>query len=438
MFYTAMKLFLSAAAFSALSITTSVIAGELHPDIEAGSNRVEQSVINWRHDFHRYPELSNREFKTAKKIESYLRQLGLDVQAGIAHTGVVGILRGGKPGPTVALRADIDALPVVEKTGLPYASKVKSTYLGREVGVMHACGHDAHIAILMGVAKVLTDMKDKIPGTVKFIFQPAEEGAPPGEEGGATLMIKEGVLEGDAKPEAIFALHVWPSEAGGIKYRAKGAMAASDALYITVKGEQTHGSSPWRGVDPIIVSAQIMTALQTIPSRQLNITTAPSVITIGSIHGGVRGNIIPDEVKMMGTIRTFDVGVRKELLTRLKKTVKAIAESAGASAEVRIDPYAPVTYNDPQLTAQMLPSLEKAVGKENVMENSIVMGAEDFSYYQEKIPGLYVFLGVNKEGVSQKDAASNHSPYFYVNDKALKNGVRTLSTLAFDYLEMNK
>ncbi|MCF7981601.1 MAG: amidohydrolase [Pseudomonadales bacterium] len=406
----------------------------MNPNIQSGSDQVEQDVIRWRHHFHQNPELSNREFKTAKKVADMLSKFGLEVTTGIAHTGVVGILKGGKPGPVVALRADMDALPVEEKTGLPFASTVRTQYLDQEVGVMHACGHDAHIAILLGAAKVLADMREQIPGTVKFIFQPAEEGAPPGEEGGAKLMIKEGVLEGDYRPEAIFALHVWPGETGGIKYREKGAMAASDRLKIVVRGKQTHGSSPWAGVDPIIVSAQIMSALQLIPSRQLNITKAPSVITIGSIHGGVRGNIIPDEVTMMGTIRTFDMEVRKELLSRLRKTAVAIAESAGATAEVSIDPYAPVTYNDPALTAKMLPSLEKAVGKENIAESPLVMGAEDFSYFQEKIPGLYVFLGVKKEGVSVEQSASNHSPYFYVNDRALKNGVRTLSTLALDYL----
>ena len=420
--------------FSCL-VASASFATTLDPGVESGSNRVEQQVIQWRHHFHQNPELSNREYKTAKQIARHLRKMGLEVQTGIAHTGVVGILKGDKPGPVVALRADIDALPVEEKTGLPYASKVKTTYVGREVGVMHACGHDAHIAILLGVASVLSEMKSTIPGTVKFIFQPAEEGPPAGEEGGAKLMIKEGVLDGPVKPEAIFALHVWPDRAGDITYRSGGAMAAADGLEIIVRGKQTHGSSPWAGVDPIIVSAQIMNALQLIPSRQLDITRAPSVITIGSIHGGIRGNIIPDEVKMTGTIRTFDKSIRQELLERLNKTAIAIAEAAGATAEVIITPYAPVTYNQPELTTRMLPSLQKAVGKEHVKQGSLVMGAEDFSYFQEKIPGLYLFLGVRKEGVDAGQAASNHSPYFYVNDSALKNGVRTLATLALDYLQ---
>ncbi len=419
--------------FSCIGASTS-FAAPLDPGVESGSNRVEKQVIQWRHHFHQNPELSNREYKTARQIARHLKKMGLEVQTGIAHTGVVGILKGDKPGPVVALRADIDALPVEEKTGLPYASKVKTTYVGQEVGVMHACGHDAHIAILLGVASVLSEMKPTIPGTVKFIFQPAEEGPPAGEEGGAKLMIKEGVLDGPVKPEAIFALHVWPDRAGDITYRSGGAMAAADGLEITVRGKQTHGSSPWAGVDPIIVSAQIMNALQLIPSRQLDITRAPSVITIGSIHGGIRGNIIPDEVKMTGTIRTFDKSIRQELLERLNKTAVAIADAAGATAEVVITPYAPVTYNQPELTTRMLPSLQKAVGKENVKQGSLVMGAEDFSYFQEKIPGLYVFLGVRKEGIAAGEAASNHSPFFYVNDNALKNGVRTLSTLALDFL----
>ncbi len=420
--------------FTPFAIGASV-ASELDPNIKSGSDRIERQVIEWRHYFHQHPELSNREYNTAKKIAEHLTEIGLEVNTGIAHTGVVGVLQGGQPGPVVALRADIDALPVIEKTGLPFASKVKTTYLGQEVGVMHACGHDAHIAILLGVAQVLYEMKSKIPGTVKFIFQPAEEGAPAGEEGGAKLMIKEGVLDEPVKPKAIFALHVWPDKAGQITYRSGGAMAASDALEITVRGKQTHGSSPWAGVDPIIVSAQIMNALQLIPSRQLDVTRSPAVITIGSIHGGVRGNIIPDKVKMTGTIRTFDKKVREQLLERLHATTTAIASAAGASAEVVISPYAPVTYNDPHLANKMLPSLEKAVGKEQVKQGALVMGAEDFAYYQEKIPGLYVFLGVRKEGVAPGEAASNHSPFFYVNDSALKNGVRTLATLALDFLQ---
>jgi amidohydrolase len=403
--------------------------------IRQGSSAVEKQVVAWRHDFHRNPELSNREVRTAKIVAEHLRALGFDeVHTGIAHTGVVGVLKGGKPGPVVALRADMDALPVEERTGLPFASTVRAEYNGQDVGVMHACGHDAHTAILMGVATVLAGMRADIPGTVSFVFQPAEEGAPEGEEGGAALMLKQGLFELAGNPGAIFGLHVWPGEAGQVMYRPRGAMAASDELKIVVTGRQTHGSSPWRGVDPIIVSAQIMTALQTIPSRQLDITRAPSVITIGSIHGGVRGNIIPDRVEMVGTIRNFDEEVRKELLQRVERTATSIAQSAGATAEVTIDPYAGVMFNDPDLTARMLPSLHKATGGK-VVEAPLIMGAEDFAWYQREIPGLFVMLGVNMDGVTAEQAAPNHSPLFMVNDAALPAGVRLLSTLALDYLQ---
>jgi len=399
------------------------------------SEQVAASATEWRRDFHEHPELPNREFRTAGIIAEHLRQLGFDkVITGVAHTGVIGVLKGQHDGPVVALRADMDALPVTEKTGLSFASKARATYYGREVGVMHACGHDAHVAILMGAASVLSDMRSHIKGTVIFVFQPAEEGPPQGEEGGARLMIKEGILSKYGVVDAIFGLHVWPGPAGQVLYRARGAMAAADGLHITVKGQQTHGASPWRGVDPIIVSAQIMTALQMIPSRSLDITKAPSVITIGSIHGGVRGNIIPEEVKMEGTIRTFDPDVRKDLLARLKTSVKNIAEASGAEAEVDIIEYAPVTYNDPALTKQMVPSLIRALGRENVAEGPIIMGSEDFSFYQREVPGLFVFLGVNKASVSGDDAAPNHSPYFHVNDAALSSGIKALSAMAVDYL----
>ena len=399
------------------------------------SEQVATSATAWRHDFHAHPELPNREFRTAGIIAEHLRKLGFNqVITGVAHTGVIGVLKGQHDGPVVALRADMDALPVTEKTGLPFASKARATYYGRDVGVMHACGHDAHVAILMGAASVLSEMRAHIKGTVLFVFQPAEEGPPQGEEGGARLMIKEGILSEYGAVDAIFGLHVWPGPAGQILYRARGAMAAADGLRITVKGKQTHGASPWRGIDPIIVSAQIMTALQMIPSRSLDITKAPSVITIGSIHGGVRGNIIPEEVKMEGTIRTFDPDVRQVLLARLKTSVKNIAEANGAEAEVEIIEYAPVTYNDPTLTKQMVASLIRALGRENVAEGPLIMASEDFSFYQRKIPGLFVFLGVNKAGVSADEAAPNHSPYFHVNDAALSAGIKALSTMTVDYL----
>jgi amidohydrolase len=424
-----------ATALLAVAPAFPAFADDTTAQVRAGADRVEQQLIAWRHDLHRNPELSNREVRTARLVAEHLRALGFDaVHTAVAHTGVVGILKGGKPGPTVALRADMDALPVEERTGLPFASTARAEYNGQQVGVMHACGHDAHTAILMGVASVLAGMRQQIPGTVAFVFQPAEEGAPEGEEGGALLMLEQGLLRTAGSPGAIFGLHVWPYPAGQVAYRARGAMAASDGLRIVVKGRQTHGSSPWAGVDPVIVSAQIMTALQTIPSRQLDITRAPSVITIGSIHGGVRGNIIPDQVEMVGTVRTFDDGIRTELLMRLERTATSVAAAAGAQADVHVEPHAAVTWNDPDLTARMLPSLQKAADG-NVVEGPLIMAAEDFSYYQREIPGLFVMLGVNMDGVSPEHAAPNHSPLFMVNDAALKTGVRTLAMLALDYLQ---
>ena len=419
-----------------LTVSAFANAQDAKQHLEDAFDAIEPKVIAWRRDFHEHPELSNREFRTAEKVAAHLKSLGLDsVESGVAHTGVVGTLVGGKPGPTIALRADMDALPVREQTGLPFASKAKGEFNGQEVDVMHACGHDTHIAILMGAAEVLAEHRDQLAGTVQFFFQPAEEGAPPGEEGGAALMIEEGVLDGPDAPEAIFGLHAWPVPAGTINYRAGSFMAASDSLYITVRGRQTHGSAPWMGVDPIFVSSQIVTALQGIPSRQLDITKGPAVITIGSMHGGVRGNIIPDQVEMMGTIRTFDAGVREELHARLKRTVGMIAEAAGAEATITIDPYSPVTGNDPELLQQMMPTLTWAAGEENVTEHPLITGAEDFAHFQQRIPGLYLMLGINKEGVGAGQAPSNHSPLFFVNEDALIVGVRTMVGLALDYAE---
>ena len=419
-----------------LVATSSAIAQDTKQDLSEAFDRIEPKVIEWRRDFHEHPELSNREFRTAGKVADHLRSLDLDsVVTGVAHTGVVGTLKGGKPGPTIALRADMDALPVREQTDLPFASKAKGEFNGQEVDVMHACGHDTHMAILMGTAEILAANRDQLAGTVKFFFQPAEEGAPLGEEGGAALMIEEGVLEGPDAPEAIFGLHAWPVRTGTINYRPGSFMAASDSLYITVKGRQAHGSAPWMGVDPIFVSSQIVTALQGIPSRQLDITKGPAVITIGSMHGGVRGNIIPDEVEMMGTIRTFDAGVREELHARLKNTVNLVAEAAGAEATIAIDPYSPVTGNDPELLEQMMPTLAWAAGEDNVNEHPLITGAEDFAHFQQRIPGLYLMLGINKEGVGPGQAPSNHSPLFFVNEDALIVGVRTMVGLALDYAE---
>ena len=395
---------------------------------------VEPKVIAWRHDIHQNPELSNREFRTAGIVADHMRNLGFDrVETGIAHTGVVGTLVGGKPGPVVALRADMDALPVLEQTGSPFASTARGMYNGQDVPVMHACGHDTHVAMLMGAAEVLARHRDRISGTIKFFFQPAEEGPPAGEDGGARMMIDEGILDGPDAPEAIIGLHAWPGDSGTLMYRSGGFMAAADNLQINVTGVQTHGSSPWLGVDPIYVAAQIVTAIQGIPSRHLDITNSPAVITIGSIHGGVRGNIIPDRVEMLGTIRTFDVGIREELHAKLRSTVNAIAEANGASAEVILEGYAPVTGNHPELLRKMMPTLNWAAGNENVNESTLITGAEDFSFFQERMPGLFLMLGINDPSVPRSDRPSNHSPFFIAEDSALMTGVRTLVGFALDY-----
>lgn len=411
-----------------------LLAQENSDALEASFTVIEPKLIAWRRDIHANPELSNREFKTAEKVAAHLRDIGVDdVQTGIAHTGVVGTLVGGKPGPVIALRADMDGLPVLEQTGLPFASRARGEYNGQDVPVMHACGHDTHVAMLMAAAEVLADNRADLAGTVKFIFQPAEEGPPAGENGGAAMMIEEGVLGGDSPPEAILGLHAWPIETGVLAYKAGGFMAAADGLQINVIGRQTHGSSPWKGVDPIFVAAQIMTALQTIPSRQLDITRSPAVITIGSIHGGVRGNIIPDEVEMSGTIRTFDPGVREELHASLRSMVSNIAEANGATADVVIGPSVPVTGNDPDLLRTMLPTLRRAAGADKVVEYPLITGAEDFSFFQEHIPGLFLMLGVNEPGVADGQAPANHSPLFNASEEALMTGVRALVGFAMDY-----
>ena len=400
--------------------------------IDQLSSEVEGKCIAWRRDLHQHPELGNREFRTSKLVADHLRNLGLEVKTEVAHTGVVGILRGKKETPVVALRADMDALPVTELVDVPYASRVKAQYEGKEVGVMHACGHDNHTAILMAVAEVLSKLKDELPGTVKFIFQPAEEGGPKGEEWGAHLMVKEGVLE-SPKPDAIFGLHVGvvPALTGTISYRPLGIMAAVDRLGIVIKGTGTHGSLPWYGVDPVVVASQVVMGLQTIVSRQTNLTVTPAVITVGTLNAGTRWNIVPDKVEMTGTIRGFDSKIQKEIHERIQKTAKMIAESAGASAEVTIEPMVPVTYNDPNLTSQMIPTLERVAGKGKVSLVPATTGGEDFSYYSEKVPGLFFFLGITPEGGKW---VPNHSPYFYVDEKALIVGIRALSNLTVDYM----
>ena len=405
--------------------------------VDEAAAEVEAKVVEWRRDIHEHPELSNRETRTAKIVAQHLRNLGLDVKTGVAHTGVVGVLEGGKPGPVVALRADMDALPVVEQTGLPYASKERAEYNGQEVGVMHACGHDTHVAILMGAAEVLAGLREHIPGTIKFIFQPAEEGAPEGEEGGAGMMVREGVLSNEPAPEAIFGLHVTQGWATGeIGVRPAGAMAAADALRIVVKGRQTHAAQPWAGIDPIVAASQIVLALQTIPSRQIDVTLAPAIVSIGTINGGVRHNIIPDQVEMTGTIRTFDPAMRESILANIKRTAENVAEASGATAKVEIaEGGLPVTYNDPELTGKMRSTLEDVVGVENVQQSPMVTGAEDFAFYQQEIPGMFFFLGARDPELPRDKAIPNHSPFFTADEDALLYGVRAMSYLAVDYLE---
>lgn len=406
--------------------------------LEEQVNKIEPKVIEWRHDLHQYAELSNREFKTAKKVEAHLRQLGLEVKTQIAHTGVVGILKGAKPGPTVALRADMDGLPVTERVNLPYASKERDTYLGQEVGVMHACGHDTHVAMLMGVAEILTSMKNELEGNVVFIFQPAEEGAPSGEEGGAELMIKEGLMN-DIKADVIFGLHINSLlEVGKIRYKPGGTMAAADQFYITVKGKQTHGSQPWAGVDPIVVAAQIINGLQTIISRQTELTKEAAVISVGKIQGGVRNNIIPESCEMIGTIRTLDTTMQRIIHDKIRLTATKIAESAGAEAEVNIITGYPVTFNDIELTRTMLPTIYRTAGEENVLLSPAVTGAEDFSFFAREVPGLFLFLGGRPASIDMFDAAPHHTPDFYVDDSGMNLGMRTLLNLTLDYMKMNK
>ena len=394
--------------------------------------KIESQVIAWRHDIHQNPELSNQEFKTAAKIAAHLKSLGIEVTTGVAKTGVVGILKGDLPGKVVALRADIDALPVTERNDLPYKSTVKGTFMGEKVGVMHACGHDTHTAILMGVASVLSKHKNKIKGTIKFVFQPAEEGPPPGEEGGASLMIKEGVLD-NPSVDAIFGLHINSVlPVGMIGYKPLGAMAASDRFVIKVQGKQTHGSQPWGGVDPILISAKIIDGLQTIISRESDLTNEAAVITVGKITAGVRFNIIPETAEMVGTIRTLDYKMRDHIGKRMKEMVSAIATAYGGTATVDIVNGAAITYNDANLVGQMLPTLQKTAGKEQVMLMKAITGAEDFSFFQEKVPGFYFFLGGNTPG--NKEAFPHHTPDFKIDDDGMLLGVKTLSEMALDYL----
>ena len=419
-------------------ISTSIYSQVFDEKINSLASNYESDIIELRHWFHENAELSNREFKTSERIAEELIKIGLDPQTGIAKTGVVALLKGGKPGPVVALRADIDGLPVKERADLTWASKMTGEYNGDTVPVMHACGHDTHTAILLGVAKVLYEIKDQIPGSVKFIFQPAEEGAPAGEEGGAELMVKEGVLK-NPDVDAIFGLHIWSQiSAGQVYVRPKGIMAAVNEFRIDIEGVQTHGSTPWTGVDPIVTASQMINSIQTIVSRNMPLTEAAAVVTIGSIHGGVRSNIIPESLYMLGTIRTLDNKMKEVLLQRLEKIVKNIAEANNAKAKITYQVTYPITYNDPDLYEQMLPSLQRINGSENVNSMNAITGAEDFSFFQEKIPGIYFFIGGAKKGTDPLKAAPHHTPDFYVDDSAMITGLRSMTTLALDYLKNNK
>ena len=412
----------------------------LTPAISAKIAALEPKVVAWRRDIHQHPELGNREVRTAKLVADHLRSLGIEVTEKVGHTGVVGILRGGKPGPVVLLRADMDALPVTERVNIPFASKAKGTYNGQEVGVMHACGHDTHVAILMGTAELLAGMKKDLPGTIKFMFQPAEEGPPAGERGGAELMIAEGLLN-NPKVDVAFALHIDSQrEVGTISYTPGGTYASSDMLRIVVKGKQTHGAAPWNGVDPIVTSAHIITALQTIVSRNMDITEHPSIVTIGKITGGVRNNIVPEQVEMVGTLRTLNPADRVKLHERVRKITTDVASAMGATVEIEIGVGTayPVTYNNLALTEAMLPALREAAGADKVFLVKPVTGAEDFSFVAEKVPALMIGLGGRPSATPVSQAADHHTPDFYVDDSGLDVGVRALTGLALRYLQTAK
>ncbi|UTA66157.1 amidohydrolase [Emticicia sp. 21SJ11W-3] len=425
-----------------LTATCSVAVGQssLKPKISAGADAIEKKVVSWRRDFHENPELGNLEYRTSKIVADHLRSLGIDVQEKVGVTGVVGILKGGKPGPVVALRADMDGLPVTERVDVPFKSKVMTEYNGQKTGVMHACGHDSHVAILMGVAEILSSIKSELAGTVKFIFQPAEEGVYDPKllkngKSGAELMVMEGVME-NPKVDAIFGLHISSvTEAGKIGYRPGATMAAVDQLGIKIKGKQTHGANPWLGIDPIVTASQIVLGLQTIVSRNVNITENPAIVTVGAIHGGIRQNIIPESLEMIGTIRTFAPDQRQLVHKRINEIATHIATSAGAVAEVKIDTGYPVTYNDPALTEKMIGTLEGIAGKENVIVQAVQTGAEDFSFFQQKVPGLFFFLGGMPKG--QTNPAPHHTPDFYIDESGFTLGIKSLAGLTVDYFEMN-
>lgn len=423
-------------AFTAVPATAGAQTPVLTAQIQSRIAAIEPKLVAWRRDIHQHPELGNREVRTAKIVADHLRSLGIDVQTGVAHTGVVGLLKGGKPGPVVLLRADMDGLPVTERVKLPFASTVKSTYNGAEVGVMHACGHDTHVAILMGVAEILSGMKADLPGTVKFIFQPAEEGPPEGEKGGAELMVKEGILTNPAV-DAGFALHISAKGlVNNIYYVPGGAYASADDYRILVKGKQTHGGYPWNGIDPIVVSAHIITALQTVVSRQMRLTENPSVVTVGKIQGGVRSNIIPEQVEMVGTIRALHPDDRKALHEKIRRIAINVAESMGATAEVTIGltTMYPVTFNNADLVAAMVPVLQAAAGKDKVHQERPATGAEDYAFIADKVPSFYIGLGGRPANVSEEDASDHHTPDFYIDDSGLDVGVRALTAMTLHYM----
>ena len=407
----------------------------LAAEAERLATELNPRVVAWRRDFHQHPELGNRETRTARVIADELRTLGFAVTTGVATTGVVGVLQGGRPGPVVALRSDMDALPVAEQGDLPFRSTATAQWNGQEVGVMHACGHDNHMAILLGTAAVLARMKDRLPGTVKVIFQPAEEGLPPGEAGGAEQMIEEGVLE-NPRVDAIFGLHVFPYPAGTVVYRPGPTMASADSFLIRIKGRQTHGAVPWGGIDPIVIGSQVVMGLQTIVSRTVNITEAPAVVTVGRFSGGNRSNIVPETAELEGTVRAFDEAVRRDIHARIRAIATGYAEAAGATATVEIGRGTtyPVTINDPALTEQMLPTLRRAAGADNVRLGPLTGTAEDFSNFQQRVPGLFVFLGVTPRGQDHTTAPQNHSPLFFADESALPVGVKVMTNLALDYL----
>jgi len=423
----------------ALSTPIFAQTSTLRNEVIRKADSLENQVITWRRDFHEHPELGNREFRTAGIIAKHLQSLGLEVKTGVATTGVVGILRGAFPGPVVALRSDMDALPVTERTPVAFASKVKTTFNGREVGVMHACGHDTHMAMLMAVAEILSSMKSQLHGTVKFIFQPAEEGVPEGEVGGAEEMVKEGVME-NPKVDVVFGMHIFSfMPVGTITYHSGGATAAVNGMKIVITGKSSHGAQPWNGVDPIVTSAEIINSLQTIVSRNVNITQNPAVVTIGAINGGNRTNIIPEKVEMLGTLRSFTASDEQLLISKVKQIVTNVAAAQGATAEITIpyESHYPVTVNNPQLVEQMLPSLKATAGADNVIAGTALTGSEDFSFYAAKVPGFFIFLGGMPKGGDPKTVAVNHSPDFFVDESAFPLGVKAMCNMTLDYMAAN-